>query len=299
MVRSFVSIIKFKVQAHDRTIERSNDKMLSKRSKNFWLFLLISLFIHVGVIIASQKLFSSQNNESVKIEPKPLMIDLVKEPAPKQIVDIPKPVHEVAPEKASAQALYNQKVKEEQVTAQPKVGPSNKTEPKAQPVKKETPKKEEPQKVASKKEEPKQEPVVKKTPTNDPATKGMGDSGGDFLQNFKVGNKTYINAQANPNIGYFVELKRKFRLTFNPSILRNYVSQIHSNKIESVVGMSLNQKGELTEVTIIRGSGINAYDLEGVRTIKQSAPFTAPPSNLLDKDGFLRIAWVFSVSITP
>ena len=62
-----------------------------------------------------------------------------------------------------------------------------------------------------------------------------------------------------------------------------------------VVGVSLNQNGELVDLIVIRPSGIETYDKEGLRTVKASSPFSAPPGNLLASDGMLHMAWTFIV----
>jgi hypothetical protein len=66
---------------------------------------------------------------------------------------------------------------------------------------------------------------------------GFDGGGDDFLPQYKVGNRTYVNAMANPRVAYYVELKRKFKMTWNPvPPLRRALHQISRGKVETVWG---------------------------------------------------------------
>lgn len=125
----------------------------------------------------------------------------------------------------------------------------------------------------------------------------VGGSGEDFQPSYKVGNRTFVNTLATPGIGYFVELKRRFRTAFNPiPILRPIYQQIAGRgKVSVILGVIVDGRGRLAEVIMIRSSGIPAYDQEARRTISQSAPFSAPASSMLDSSGRLNMAWTFTV----
>jgi TonB family protein len=128
-----------------------------------------------------------------------------------------------------------------------------------------------------------------------PPTNFSGGGGGEFLPDFKVGTKTYVNALANPQVSYYVELKRKFKLTWDPvPALRSQINQITKGKITVVMGVSLDAAGKLSELRVLKGSGLSAYDAEARRTVTASAPFSKPPPYLL-KDGEVRMAWTFVV----
>ncbi|MBF0104225.1 MAG: TonB C-terminal domain-containing protein [Deltaproteobacteria bacterium] len=122
-----------------------------------------------------------------------------------------------------------------------------------------------------------------------------GGSSGDFFPDYKIGDRTYLNTLANPYIAYYVELRRKFRLAFNPwPVLRERINQISQGQISVIWGVSVDQNGNLAELKLIRGSGLNDYDLEAKRTISASAPFSRPPAHLLSKDeNMLHMAWTF------
>lgn len=242
---------------------------------------------------------------------------------PQRIVDIAKPENEQVPDQASAQALYNTKVKEETVSPHfsKQVKPLGST-PVTQKTPPTVPKKEPPpqqtltQKTRSldlkqeleklKKENDAKEAdqfakLYGKTSTTSPTLKtriGSPDGGNpdEFLPDYKIGDRTFLNTLANPHILYFVELRQKFRFTFSPaSVLRGRLNEISRGKLEVVWGVSVDSSGNLKDLILLRSSGMTDYDKEAKRTIAASAPFSKPPFNLLDKNGQLNMAWTFVV----
>lgn len=120
----------------------------------------------------------------------------------------------------------------------------------------------------------------------------------DFYPDFRQGQHTYLNVLRFPDIQYFVRLKRVFKLTFDPASALQEASmtnKISRGQIETVLGVSVDTKGNLAEIFIFRSSGLSRYDEEALRTIKSSAPFSAPPEKLLDGDQLLRMSWTFVV----
>ena len=278
---------------------------------------LLWFFMHHGFDSATKNLASQDEKKNV------VMIDLNPkiQSLPKRIVDIAKPDNEQVPDQASAQALYHSKVKEEkvsphfskqnlplgtppQVTQKPKTVAAQKTSP--------TPPKTKPLDLKQQLAELKKENDIKeaekfaklygKNPTTTAPTLktriGSPDGGNtdEFLPDYKVGDRTFLNTLANPHIFYFVELRQKFRFTFSPaSVLRRRLNEISRGKLEVVWGVSVDSDGNLKDLILLRGSGIADYDKEARRTITASAPFSKPPFNLLDKNCQLNMAWTFVV----
>jgi len=60
-----------------------------------------------------------------------------------------------------------------------------------------------------------------------------------------------------------------------------------------VMAVTVTAGGQLQELFVVRSSGIPGYDEEAMRTIRQSAPFSAPPEKILGKDHSLRMTWNF------
>ncbi len=150
-------------------------------------------------------------------------------------------------------------------------------------------------KVASK------QPTSEATPYTPPVIGKPGslDEGSfvnDFFPNIKIGGKTYLNTAAFPDVQYFTQLKRIFRLRFNPlSPLRQHFAgnRVVTGKVNVSMAVVVGRDGQLKELFVIKSSGIAGYDSEALRTIRQSAPFSAPPTKVMDKDGVLRMSWNF------
>lgn len=283
--------------------------MGEKRNKSIEFFIIISILLHLVCLFLLRHL---ADINKLTEERRPLWVELKKPPQtkiPSRIADIPKPIKEEVPDQASAAALYNQKVKKE--TVRPGLPtPSKPSPPPSPPVKK---KKKEAKKPAPKKSRKKKGPTVALKSTepkkieDQPPLKIPGIPGAhierrtspfpdDYFPDYTVGGRTYLNTLARPGIRYFVELKRKFRLAFNPRrALRGHVTRLSGGFIDVVLGVSVDSKGEMKELILIRSSDIDGYNYEGKRTIRSSAPFSSPPPNLLGKDGLLRMAWTFRV----
>ena len=270
----------------------------SNRKKPIVLFVSFSILFHLLFLLLITTVMNLEH--SSKPPPQAVWIQLPKtKQLPQKIADIAKPVEEKIPEKASAQSLYNQSVPEETVAT----GIPAKKSPPSQEREEHQPdlKKEQDQKLLALKEtrpliEEKPLPKPEKIPGIPEFESQNGTSADEFFPDYKVGNRTYLNTDANPNIRYFVELRHKFRLTFNPvPSLRGQFNEVARGKIAVVVGVSVNAQGELASLTILRHSGLDPYDREGLRTVRSSAPFSAPPPNLLAEDGLLHMAWTFVV----
>ena len=120
----------------------------------------------------------------------------------------------------------------------------------------------------------------------------------DFFPDYKVGSHTYLNVQAHPDVGYFVRLKKVFRTTFNPvPALSSYfaTNRVARGRVEVVVAITVDAKGNLEELFVVQDSGIRNYNDEVLRTVRDSSPFAAPPQKLLADDFKLRMAWAFTV----
>jgi outer membrane biosynthesis protein TonB len=226
------------------------------------------------------------------------------------IADINKPKVEKVPQKATAQSLYNSSVKQETVSKsfskvnsaplttsrKNKISKQNKSLPMKDKLKTLFEKKEseENKKYMARYESKKKSSPPLKTSVGSPMT-GNKD---DYLPGYKVGNRTYLNTLANPHIGYYVELKKKYRFAWNPIQVLRYeyqTNQISRGQLMVVWGVSVDQTGRLADLVLIKSSGHKGYDLEARRTIKVSSPYSRPPSHLLTKDKQLHMAWTFVV----
>ncbi|MBF0492834.1 MAG: TonB family protein [Deltaproteobacteria bacterium] len=241
-----------------------------------------------------------------------------------QIVDIDKPALSKKPEKANKLAEYDSSVKKEQVaptvrsTPKKAVSPSkriltekekNTAKPNPEEAPKETPKQPKdlslkPQDLAKNFTKP-EAPKLNSAPSLDFKSLDSGlaygrtgtSSSQEFLPDYTLGGKTYLNAMKLQEISYFVKMKRILKLRWNPiPSVRNYLmnEKVKVNRIECVVGISLDPDGKTSHLFIIKGSGVGSYDREVLQTFKDSSPFSKPPEKYL-KNGELNMSWTFTV----
>ena len=87
-------------------------------------------------------------------------------------------------------------------------------------------------------------------------------------------------------------------MTFNPApVLRGHFlnNRVTQGSVEVALAVSVNKTGKLSELFILKSSGIYSYDQEAMRTVRASAPFASPPDKFLEDDGLLRMSWTFTV----
>ncbi len=292
--------------------------MEKSRPSFFWPLLFSLLLIHLPLAFllifleSDPALFLPQQPQDTALQP--LMIDLKALP----LVDMAEPEQQQIPDHPSAVSQYN--VKTESETTAATTPPLAKTAPPPQPRQKSTP--------------PDQPPEQTPDPsaTQPPKSETLGDllagldqkqkesekqfdrkfnssavapppqftkqmqSSGDFVPHYKVGGRTYVNALAYPHVDYYIAMKRKFQIAWNPfPSLRQNTSKLPPHQIETVWGLTINAKGELVNLTLIQSSPIAGYDNEARRTIQVSAPFSPPSADLLKGQPSLDVAWGFVV----
>ena len=288
------------------------------KQRDFDIAIILSVLLHlifVGVLYFVGPLLQTSSDAAAPIE-----VFLQKPDGGWQIADINEPAVQQKPDKARLLGMYNQKADEETV-ALTKMGPrgsggqkqGNKGSPQTKsesPTKQKTAQREKvsPQQkgkdinlyqfdrkiFASNKPQQKSDSMM--------ISSGRGEGGlsEDFFPDFKVGGKTYVNVLRYPEVEYFVRLKRIFRMTWDPvSAIRSKPVNLSVSRgvVSCVLGVSVDKSGNMSELFVLKSSGIPVYDEEALRTIRASSPFASPPSKFLEKDGALHMSWTFALYI--
>lgn len=124
-------------------------------------------------------------------------------------------------------------------------------------------------------------------------------SDSDYLKGVRFGEHTYINAEEFKHTGYYLEIKRKIEITWNPNTaLRAQFSRgisIERGVLSTYLGITLRPDGQLDDVALLQSSGVDALDQEAVRSFRASAPFTKVPEDLLAPDRKLRFEFGFII----
>lgn len=72
-------------------------------------------------------------------------------------------------------------------------------------------------------------------------------------------------------------------------------NQLSKGQVTVKLGVVVDRSGNLANVFMVNSSGLELYDREAMRTIRESSPFSVPPADLLDQTAQLRMLWTFTV----
>lgn len=257
--------------------------------KSITIAVIISAILHITAFYFFYFVSEMVNSEDASI----VEIYLDQPDGGWQIADIPEPREQFQPDKAKFLGMYNQRVKDETVATAKELARRGEAErPAAEKEKKQDLYKFDKGLFVMK------GPVAKeKTEASSGSQDYLtGSLPEDFYPDYKFGEHTYVNVQRYPEVEYFVRLKRIFKTTWNPaSALRRAMAStsIYQGAMAVVLAVSVDKTGGLSELFVLKSSGIADYDDEALRAIKASSPFSAPPEKFIKDDGLLRMSWTF------
>lgn len=244
-------------------------------------FLITSLLIHL-LLLFIFKLPDFQKDK----EPEATALEIeLQGMRNRRLADIIPPPRPERPDKAKFFGAYDSKVEEEQVTTEARRG--NEPSPQINESKRRD--------LASLYDF-EQGLFLQQEKKKEEKKKLLGEAlPEDYFPDYKRGKHTYLNVHRYPHAEYFVRLKRIFKVTWDPvSALRGELStQIRRGRIEVVLGITVDTKGELAELFVLKSSGLRRYDQEALRTVRASSPFSTPPEAFLADDNLLRMSWAF------
>jgi len=289
------------------------------KQRDFDIAILLSVLLHllfVGFFYFVGPLLETDRETAAPIE-----VFLQKPDGGWQIADIDEPAVQQKPDKSRLLGMYNQKADEETV-ALSRTGPrgsgggqkqGSKGSPKTSSDSAEKQRTAQREKISPKQKGKdinlyqfdrkifsSNKPQQKSDSMMISSGRGEGGLSEDFFPDFKVGGKTYVNVLRYPEVEYFVRLKRIFRMTWDPvSAIRSKPVNLSVSRgvVSCVLGVSVDKAGNMSELFVLKSSGIPVYDAEALRTIRASSPFASPPGKFLEKDGVLRMSWTFALYI--
>jgi TonB family protein len=282
--------------------------MHNKVRNSLYIFIVASLFIHLGVWT------------SLKFAPTPSFLEkkenveivILDQSQPKKMMQIveqnDQPLNDETPEDAKYMSAHNQKVLKE--TRAKEQGEFKNTAGKGganSPS---------PQKVAQK-----NSGKVKKSdgnlpslsdlrPTYDlssthevqPAT-GAGSPASqtnDYLKETTPSLETVLNTREFVYFSYYQRIRTQIRQYWEPSI-REKVKKIFAegrtiasekDHITRVI-ITLDRQGALVKVQVVGESGLKDLDDAAVEAFRAAEPFPNPPKGIVEKDGTIKINWDF------
>lgn len=272
--------------------------MYDEEKSSFIPYLVVSLAVHIFLmsLLYTNVKIPEMKEEVVEIFP------VIEKEGAYEIADIAKPAVEKRPKKAKFLGMYDSSVERETVAARTRVGSGKKSGgASAQARKLKSPG----SKIFDSSKRGSLYNFDRKLFASRRPDIEEGDGGRagsefreDFYPDYRLGDRTYLNVLRYPDVDYFVRMKRQFKMTFNPTpSLRQYfsVNRVAQGSVEVALAVSVDRSGNLSELFVLKSSGISTYDQEAMRTVRASSPFARPPDKFLKDDGMLRMSWTFTV----
>lgn len=122
----------------------------------------------------------------------------------------------------------------------------------------------------------------------------------DYLEDIEEGEYTLLRTKRFKFFSYYSRLKGQLRSHWNP-LIQEEVSFIYSTnrslanlgKKRTSLKVTLNKRGYLEEIALLKTSGNKAIDAAAIQAFRLAAPFPNPPAEMLEKDKKIRILWDF------
>ncbi len=133
---------------------------------------------------------------------------------------------------------------------------------------------------------------------------GNGDGGktaasDDKLDGVDHGERTMLSTREFKYFSYYHRIKELLRQHWKPQVEHQVERiwrkgrSITSDELTTKVLVTLNEKGRLTKISKLSGSGFTEIDEAAIEAFQKAAPFPNPPQAMVEEDGFVRIRWDF------
>jgi TonB family protein len=119
----------------------------------------------------------------------------------------------------------------------------------------------------------------------------------DHLPDVEEGEATYLNTREWKYASFFNRIKQSVGSNWDPSrelLVRDPTGNVFGYKDRvTVLSVTLNQQGSLTDVQVQKSSGVDFLDRTAVDAFRKSEPFVNPPRGLADQNGQIKFAFGF------
>ena len=292
--------------------------MLRKLTNSIAIFLLCSLFLHLG-IWGGMQIFRSQPTALPAPAVEVVIMETEKKPQPsqpedkisQQIVEQDKNrLNDEMPDKARFLSRHNQRVEKE--TRAAKSGKFENTAKAGAPKpgsrdgdKQEKPKKnlkaltngQLPTLAALRPNFSPTPPGPTKPNQQPPGTPSQTD---DYLKDTQIGVQTLLSTREFVYYSYYARIKEKIRQHWEPTVKANVQRVVRQGRTiasardrRTRVLITLDKNGTLLQVQVIGESGIMELENAAIDAFRAAAPFPNPPQGMVEQDGHIRIRWDF------
>ncbi len=139
-----------------------------------------------------------------------------------------------------------------------------------------------------------------------PDAKNDGDpsQSDDYLKDVNTGMQTLLSTREFVYYSYYNRIKEAIRQHWEPNvrekvkiIYRQGRSIASSKDRVTQVLVTLNAKGELLKVEVLTQSGLEQLDGAAVEAFRAASPFPNPPKGMVESDGTIKIRWDFVLEV--
>lgn len=121
----------------------------------------------------------------------------------------------------------------------------------------------------------------------------------NYVPSVKPGNQTALNTARSPFAGYLNGIHNRIHPLFADSFLGSLDSlpashPMNNEQLSTEIEIILDQEsGNLVRMGVTKFSGITAFDIAALDSVKRAAPFGTPPHEIVSPDGKVYLHWEF------
>ncbi len=123
----------------------------------------------------------------------------------------------------------------------------------------------------------------------------------DHVEDVDVGESTFLNTREWKYAGYFNRIKQAVASSWDPNTAlraRDPTGERFAYKDRTtVVAVTLDDSGSLTEVHVARTSGVDFLDQTAIEAFRKAQPFVNPPRGLADSHGEIHFTFGFYLEV--
>ncbi len=131
-----------------------------------------------------------------------------------------------------------------------------------------------------------------------------GSPSNDYVEGVEEGEGTYLNAKEFKYATFFYRVKDSVSdewsgLATSEYRRRDPTGNIYGFKDRStLLRIQLNMSGEIDDIRVEQGSGVDFLDTVAVEAFRRAQPFPNPPAGIADADGFIRFNFMFVITMS-
>lgn len=138
-------------------------------------------------------------------------------------------------------------------------------------------------------------------PNGEDGARMFGGDSADYVEDVEEGDKTLLNRKESKFWTFMDRLKRSVARQWSPvEEFRRHDPEGRRYGVEdrfTKLRITLESDGSIRSIYVEEPSGVEFFDDEALRAVRQAAPFHNPPEGMKDRDGLIRLSFGFYLDI--